>query len=52
MPHDYYDHFLKQRNNRIFTEIGNIVRQKFWRETYDVVESQNWENITDKIRKN
>ncbi len=52
MPYDYYDLFLKQRNNRIFTEVTNIVRQKFWRESYDVVESQEWEEITDKIRKN
>jgi len=52
MPYDYYDHFLKKRNRRNFTEVTNIVRQKFWRETYDVVESQQWENITDKIRKN
>lgn len=52
MPYDYYDYFLKQRNNKTFTETTNIVRQKFWRETYDVVASQEWENITDKIRKN
>lgn len=52
MPQDYYDHFLKQRNNKIFTETENVVRQKFWRETYDVIESQQWEEITDKIRKN
>lgn len=51
MPYDYYDHFLKQRNDRIFTEVTNIVRQKFWRETFDVVESQEWEEITDNIRK-
>ena len=52
MPQDYCDHFLKQRNNKIFTETENVVRQKFWRETYDVIESQQWEEITDKIRKN
>ena len=52
MPYDLYDYFLKQRNNEIFTETTNIIRQKFWRETYDVVESQKLEDITDKIRKN
>ena len=52
MPLDYYDHFLKQRNNRIFTEVTNVVRQKIWRETFDVIESQEWEEVTDKIRRN
>ena len=52
MPYDLYDYFLKQRNNKIFTETTNIVRQKFWRETVDVVEAQEWEELTDKIRKN
>lgn len=52
MPYDYYDLFLKQRNNRVFSEITNIVRQKFWRESFDVVEAQEWEDMTDKIRKN
>lgn len=51
MPYDYYDFFIKQRNNRIFTEVSNIVRQKLWRETYDVVEAQEWEEVSDKIRK-
>ncbi len=51
MPYDYYDFFIKKRNNRIFTEVSNIVRQKLWRETFDVVESQEWEDISDKIRK-
>ena len=52
MPYYYYDYFLKKRNNPIFTETTNNIRQNFWRETYDVVESQEWEEITDKIRKN
>ena len=52
MPYDYYDEFLKQRNHPLFTETSNIVRQKFWREPFDVVESQKWEDITEKIRKN
>ena len=52
MPYDLYDYFLKQRNNRLFTEVSNIVRQKLWRETYDVVEAQEWEDIIKKIRKN
>lgn len=52
MPYDLYDYFLKQRNNEVFTEVTNIVRQKIWRETYDVVEAQEWEEITDKIRNN
>ena len=52
MPYDYYDLFLKQRNNRVFTEISNIVRQKVWRDSFDVVKSQECENITDKIIKN
>ncbi len=52
MPYDYYDYFIKQRNNPIFTETSNIIRQKLWRESFDVVESQEWEEITDKIRKN
>ena len=52
MPYDYYDLFLKQRNNRVFTEISNIVRQNFWRESFDVVKAQEWEEITDRIRKN
>lgn len=51
MPYDFYDFFIKQRNNKKFTEVSNIVRQKLWRETYDVIESQEWEEITDKIRK-
>ena len=51
MPYDLYDYFLKQRNNEIFTETTNIVRQKLWRETYDVVEAQEWEELTDRIRK-
>ena len=52
MPYDYYDYFIKQRNDRIFTEVSNIVRQKIWRESFDVVKSQEWENLTEKIRKN
>ena len=52
MPYDYYDYFLKQRNNPIFTETSNIVRQKLWRESFDIITSQDWEDITDKIRKN
>lgn len=51
MPYDHYDKFLKQRNNRFFTEISNIVRQNVWRDSFDVVKSQEWEDITDKIRK-
>lgn len=50
MPYDFFDYFLKEQNHRFFTEVTNIVRQKLWRETYDVVESQQWEEITDKIR--
>ncbi len=52
MPYDYYDYFIRKRNNTIFTEASNIVRQKIWRESFDVVKSQEWEEITDKIRKN
>ena len=52
MPYDLYDYLLKRRNNPIFTETTNIVRQKFWRESYDIIESQEWEGIEDKIRKN
>ncbi|MBR6024203.1 MAG: hypothetical protein IK044_04470 [Methanobrevibacter sp.] len=52
MPYDLYDYFLKRRNNHIFTETTNIVRQKLWRESYDVVESQEWEEINDRIWKN
>ena len=52
MPYDYYDLFIKQRNNRVFTEISNIVRQNVWRESFDVVKSQEWEETTDKIRRN
>ena len=51
MPYDFFDYFLKEQNNRFFTEVTNLVRQKLWRETYDVVESQQWEEITDKIRR-
>ena len=51
MPYDLYDYFLKQRNNKTFSETTNIVRQKLWRETYDIVEFQKWEEIADKIRK-
>lgn len=51
MPNDFFDQFLKQQNNRFFTEVTNLVRQNIWRETYDVVESQEWEEITAKIRK-
>lgn len=52
MPYDYYDFFVKQRNNKFFREVSNIVRQNVWRESFDVVQSQEWEEITDKIRKN
>lgn len=52
MPYDYYDLFVKQRNNRVFTETSNIVRQKIWRESFDVVKSQEWEELTERIRKN
>ena len=52
MPYDYYDLFIKKRNNPVFTEVSNIVRQKLWRESFDVVKSQEWEDITEKIRKN
>jgi hypothetical protein len=52
MPYDYYDFFVKQRNNRVFTETSNIVRQKIWRESFDVVKSQEWEELTERIRKN
>jgi hypothetical protein len=52
MPYDYYDFFVKQRNNRVFTETSNIVRQKILRESFDVVKSQEWEELTERIRKN
>lgn len=52
MPYDYYEHFMKERNNPVFTETTHVVRQKFWRESYNVVESQEWEETSDKIRKN
>lgn len=52
LPYDYYDLFLKKRNNRVYTEISDIVRQKVWRDSFDVVKSQEWEDITDRIRKN
>ncbi|WP_407391779.1 hypothetical protein [Methanobrevibacter sp.] len=51
MPYDYYDYFLKRRNSKIFTETENLVRQKLWRETFDVVESQGWKDIIEKIRR-
>ena len=52
MLYDYYDLFVKQRNNKVFTETSNIVRQKIWRESFDVVKSQEWEELTERIRKN
>lgn len=52
MPYDYYDYFIKERNSEVFTEVSDIVRQKVWRDSFDVVQSQEWEETTDKIRKN
>ena len=42
MPYDLYEYFKKQRENEKFTEITDIVREKIWRETYDVIVSQNY----------
>lgn len=40
MPYDLYEYFRKERRNEKFIEITDIVREKIWRETYDVVMSQ------------
>lgn len=40
MPYDLYEYFRKQRTNEKFIEITDIVRENIWRETYDVVKSQ------------
>ena len=40
MPYDFYEYFLKQRENKKFRETTETVRQKLWSETYDVKMSQ------------
>lgn len=49
MPYDFYDYFLVQRDDENFTEITNIIRQKLWRDTYDVVEAQQWLSMEERI---
>ena len=50
MPYDYYEYFTKQRNNKIFTEISEKIRQNLWNDSFDVKLSQKWLKIEDKIR--
>ena len=40
MPYDLYEYYRKQGTNEKFIEITDIVRENIWRETYDVVKSQ------------
>ncbi len=42
MPYDYYDYFTKQRQNKIFTETTELVRQNLWNETINFRLSQRW----------
>ncbi len=50
MPYDYYEYFTKERNNEIFTEISEKIRQKLWNDSFDFRLSQKWLKIEDKIR--
>ncbi len=49
MPYDLYDYFLKLRSHPMFTEVSDKVRQNLWRESINVVQSQEWIKTEDKI---
>jgi hypothetical protein len=49
MPYDYYDYFIKQRQNEKFIETTELVRQNLWSETINFKQSQRWINTEDKI---
>ncbi len=50
MPYDYYDYFKKQRKNRNFTEISDLVKEKIWSDSISFKLSLEWSKIEDKIR--
>ena len=49
MPYDYYDYFKKQQQNKIFTDVTEIVRQNIWSETINFRQSQQWIAMEDKL---
>ena len=49
MPYDYYDYFTKQRQNEVFSETTELVRQNIWGETFNFKLSQSWMKMEDKI---
>ena len=50
MPYDYYVYFTRERNNEIFTEIYEKIRQNHWSDSFDFRLSQKWLKIEDKIK--
>ena len=49
MPYDYYEYFKKQRENNIFIETSELVRQNLWSETINFRLSNEWISIEDKL---
>jgi len=49
MPYDLYDHFMKEKNNPLFIEVSNIIKDNVWAESIDFVMSQKWLKTEDKI---
>ena len=50
MPYDYYEYFIKERNNEIFTEIYEKIRQNHWSDSFDFNLSLEWLKIEDIIK--
>ena len=42
MPNDWYDYFRKLVSDQTLKESSDYVREKVWRETQDVRNSQRW----------
>lgn len=50
MPYDFYDYFIEKRSSPIFTPAEDVVRQKFWRESIDMIKAEEWLEMEEKIR--
>ena len=49
MPYDLYDYFLKEKNNPIFTEVTDKVRENIWKESIAFITSIEWMTMENRI---
>ncbi|MDO5859238.1 hypothetical protein [Methanobrevibacter sp.] len=49
MPYDLYDYFLKEKNNPIFTEVTDKVRENIWKESIAFITSIEWMTMENKM---